>query len=76
KIKTPLFVAHGKKDDRADIKHYHKLIEALNEANIKHETLLTDKEAHGFYDLSNNKELYGKMLEFFKKHLSKGEVIE
>lgn len=69
KIKTPLFIAHGKKDDRADIKHYHKLLEALNNANIPHETLLTDKEAHGFYDLSNNKELYGKMLDFFNKHL-------
>ncbi len=71
KIKTPLFVAHGKKDDRADIKHYYRLTESLDKAGIKYESLLTDKEAHGFYDLSNNEELYGKMLNFFDKHIGK-----
>lgn len=69
KIKTPLFIAHGKKDDRADIKHYYKLTEALDQAGIKYDSLLTDKEAHGFYDLSNNEELYGKMLDFFDQHI-------
>jgi dipeptidyl aminopeptidase/acylaminoacyl peptidase len=73
KIKTPLFIAHGKKDDRADIKHYYELTKALDKANIKYETLLTDKEAHGFYDLSNNEELYGKMLDFFDKHIGKNK---
>jgi len=76
KIKTPLFVAHGKKDDRADIKHYYRLTEALDKAQIPYETLLTDKEAHGFYDLSNNEELYGKMLDFFKKHIGSKSLKE
>lgn len=69
RIKAPLFVAHGKKDDRADVRHYYKLTEALDRAGIPYESLLTDKEAHGFYDLSNNEELYGKMLNFFERHI-------
>jgi dipeptidyl aminopeptidase/acylaminoacyl peptidase len=69
KIKAALYVAHGKKDDRADVKNYYALTKALDEAEIPYKSLLTDKEAHGFWDLSNKEKLYGEMLTFFEENI-------
>jgi len=71
KIKAALFLAHGKEDHRADVKHYYALREKLDEAGIPYDYLLTEKEAHGFYDLSNREELYGKMITFFEENIGK-----
>ena len=71
KIKAALFLAHGKEDHRADVKNYYALRERLDEAGIPYDYLLTEKEAHGFYDLSNREELYGKMITFFEENIGK-----
>lgn len=69
KIKVPVFLVHGKKDQRVPIDHFDKLVNALDKADKKFITLTKPLEAHGFYDEENRFELYNKMLEFFDEHI-------
>ena len=68
RIKTPLFVAHGFRDERVPVAQYNALRRALRAADIPHETLLFRNEGHGVSDPDNRVEFYTKMLEFFDSH--------
>lgn len=69
KIKADLFIVHGEKDIRAHYDHALFLREKLDEAKIPYQWLTKPKEAHGFYDEGNRKELYEKMIKFFDKNI-------
>ncbi|MCG8435390.1 MAG: S9 family peptidase, partial [Gammaproteobacteria bacterium] len=69
KIKVPLFIVHGKRDIRAHYAHYEKMIDALDDTDIKYDSLVKRNEAHGFYNERNREELYTKMLAFFDRHI-------
>ncbi len=72
KIKAEVMLVHGGKDPRVPVDNYHDMSKALDKAGIDHEKILKPYEGHGFYDLQNNIELYGKMLAFFDQHIGQG----
>ena len=72
KIKASLFLAHGGADYTADISHADELRDALDKAKKPYEWVYYRNEAHGFYTLDHNVDLYTKMLAFFDKNIGPG----
>ncbi|MET1253782.1 alpha/beta hydrolase family protein [Aliikangiella maris] len=64
KIKVPLFLSHGTKDERVPFEHYEKLVVALKKNRIEYESLVLKGEAHGFQNSKNGIKFYKKVLEF------------
>jgi dipeptidyl aminopeptidase/acylaminoacyl peptidase len=69
-IRAPLFVVHGRRDPRVEIKQAETLIDALEEHDKEFEVMIKKDEGHGFRKESNRIELYTAMDAFFKEHLS------
>lgn len=69
KIKVPLFLAHGKKDERAPYEHAISLRKALKNANKQYTWFVKRREAHGFHDPENKKEYMENVLGFLNSHL-------
>ncbi len=69
KIKIPLLLAHGEKDEIAPIEHIESLREALDDANKPYEWFVVDKEGHGFYNPENQKNYMKKVVSFLDKNL-------
>jgi len=69
RIKVPVFLAAGGKDERAPIRHTKKMAEALQRAGVPVETLYFDTEGHGFYTLEHRHEYYTKLLAFLARSL-------
>lgn len=69
RIKAPLFVVHGERDPRVEIKQARVLIRELRKHKKDHEVLIKEREGHGFRKEENRLELYAMMDQFFKKHL-------
>jgi dipeptidyl aminopeptidase/acylaminoacyl peptidase len=73
KIKVPLMLAAGGKDQRVPIKNMYELIDKLKEVGkAPEDVVVEDKEAHGFRDMQNRVNLYTHMLSFFGKHIGPG----
>jgi dipeptidyl aminopeptidase/acylaminoacyl peptidase len=68
-VQVPVFLAHGKEDERAPVKHFEAMRDALQKAGKPVETLVKDNEGHGFYNAQNRLELYTKLLAFFDRNL-------
>ena len=69
RIKQPVFLAAGGKDDRAPIAHSKRMEKALTKANIKVDTLYFPTEGHGFYTDEHRRAFYEKLLAFLKLHI-------
>lgn len=69
KIKVPLLIAHGEKDERAPFEHAEKLREALDKSNKQYEWVAIDKEGHGFFNPENQKSYMKKVITFLEQHL-------
>lgn len=72
KINVPVFIVHGKEDQRAPVAHAKALRAALEAEDKPFEWLVKAGEGHGFYNLDNRIELYERMLEFFAEHTATG----
>lgn len=72
KIKAEVLLAHGRLDYRADFAHYKRMAKALEKAGKSIESIVEDREAHGFYDIDNRVNLYDRMLAFFDRHIGDG----
>lgn len=70
KIKAPILLAHGEKDERAPIEHAERLREALDEAGKNYEWYSLENEAHGFYNPENQKAYMKKVVKFLDQHLT------
>lgn len=70
KIKAPVFVVHGERDPRVEIKQARVLLKELKKHDKEHQVLIKKKEGHGFRKEENNLELYTQMDAFFKKYLA------
>ncbi len=70
KIQAPIFVVHGERDPRVEIKHAKVLIRELKKHDKEYEVLIKEKEGHGFRKEENNLELYAQMDAFFKRYLA------
>lgn len=69
KIKVPLLLAHGEKDERAPYEHVESLRESLDKANKPYEWYVIEKEGHGFYNPENQKAYMKKVVRFLQENL-------
>jgi dipeptidyl aminopeptidase/acylaminoacyl peptidase len=67
-IQVPLFLAHGKEDERAPYAHYKRLTKKLKKAKKPFVSFVKSGEGHGFWNVDARVELYTKMLAFFDEH--------
>lgn len=74
RIKAPVFLAAGGKDERAPIAHSKMMEKALGSAGVAVETLYFPTEGHGFYVDANRKVYYTKLLAFLGRYLGNGSV--
>ena len=69
RLDDPLFVIHGRRDPRVEIKQAERLIDRLDALGKPYVKLIKKKEGHGFRREENRLELYRMMDAFLKKHL-------
>jgi dipeptidyl aminopeptidase/acylaminoacyl peptidase len=69
KIKTPLFVIHGKNDPRVPYTEAEQVVKALKDRNAVVEYKLFDDEGHGISKLKNRLELYPLVADFLDKYM-------
>ena len=74
KIKTPLYIVHGKLDWRVDIKHAEVLRRELRKNGKKEGKdyfwMVKGDEGHGFVKPENNLELYSELEKFYATYLN------
>ena len=69
KLKIPVMLVHGEKDQRVPIQQYNFLMSQLKDAGKPPEvTIVEKKEGHGFFDTDNNVRLYQRIFQFLGKH--------
>lgn len=69
KIKTPLFVIHGKNDPRVPYTEAEQIVKALRDRGATVEYKLFDDEGHGVSKLKNRLELYPLVADFLDKYM-------
>ncbi len=69
KIKTPLFVIHGKNDPRVPYTEAEQVVKALKDRNAIVEYKLFDDEGHGISKLKNRLELFPLVADFLDKYM-------
>lgn len=69
RIKTPLFVIHGKNDPRVPYTEAEQVVKALRDRKAVVEYKLYDDEGHGISKLKNRLELYPLVADFLGKYL-------
>jgi dipeptidyl aminopeptidase/acylaminoacyl peptidase len=69
KIKTPLFVIHGKNDPRVPYTEAEQVVAALKTRGATVEYKLFDDEGHGISKLKNRLELYPLVADFLDKYM-------
>ena len=73
RLKAPVMLVHGGKDQRVPIRNMNLLVDQMAKVGKAPEVVVVEsKEGHGFRDLDNNVNLYTKMLAFFDKHIGTG----
>jgi dipeptidyl aminopeptidase/acylaminoacyl peptidase len=60
---------HGAKDERVPIAQAESLKDAFDKIDKHYEWLEISDEGHGFSNLENRKEVYGKILEFLDDNI-------
>ncbi|CAN5677274.1 hypothetical protein BH20ACI4_BH20ACI4_24900 [soil metagenome] len=69
KIKTPLFVIHGKNDPRVPYTEAEQVVKALKDRGAIVEYKLYDDEGHGISKLKNRLDLYPRVADFLDKYM-------
>lgn len=69
KIRTPLFVIHGKNDPRVPYTEAEQVVKALKDRNGVVEYKLYDDEGHGISKLKNRLDLYPRVADFLDKYM-------
>lgn len=70
RIRVPVMLVHGEKDQRVPMSQFRALKEALTRVGRPPEReVLAAKEGHGFYDLENNRRLYTELEAFLARHI-------
>jgi dipeptidyl aminopeptidase/acylaminoacyl peptidase len=69
RIKTPLFVIHGKNDPRVPYTEAEQIVKALRERGAIVEYKLFEDEGHGISKLKNRLELYPLVADFLDKYM-------
>lgn len=71
KIKIPVWLIHGDKDEVSPPEHAKRMRNALLSAGNSPDWTYEPDEGHGFYDPQRRKELYEKLEAFLAKHIGK-----
>jgi dipeptidyl aminopeptidase/acylaminoacyl peptidase len=69
KIKTPLFVIHGKNDPRVPYTEAEQIVKVLKDKGATVEYKLYDDEGHGISKLKNRLDLYPRVADFLDKYM-------
>ncbi|MCY7347824.1 MAG: S9 family peptidase [Pyrinomonadaceae bacterium] len=69
KIKTPLFVIHGKNDPRVPYTEAEQIVKVLKDKGAIVEYKLYDDEGHGISKLKNRLDLYPRVADFLDKYM-------
>jgi dipeptidyl aminopeptidase/acylaminoacyl peptidase len=69
KIKIPVWLVHGGKDEVSPPEHAKRMREALIKAGHPPEWTMEPDEGHGFYDTQRRKEFYEKLEKFLYLHI-------
>jgi dipeptidyl aminopeptidase/acylaminoacyl peptidase len=69
RIKTPLFVIHGKNDPRVPYTEAEQIVKVLKDKGAIVEYKLYDDEGHGISKLKNRLELYPLVADFLDKYM-------
>ncbi|WP_192813365.1 alpha/beta hydrolase family protein [Gallaecimonas xiamenensis] len=69
KLKAPVLIVAGGKDEIAPIEHSEALRDAMEAAGKPYEWYVEPNEGHGFYLPEHNQELYKRVLTFLDKHI-------
>ncbi|HKV95889.1 MAG TPA: S9 family peptidase [Gammaproteobacteria bacterium] len=71
RIKVPVFIAYGGKDQRVVPDNAEELMAAMDAVGKKYEVLFYPYEAHGFRKPEDRFELYTRLLAFFDKYIGR-----
>ncbi len=74
RLKVPVFLAHGQRDDIVDIEHFYRMKAALKKAGNPATSLILADEAHGLKYLQSYIDLYSSLDSFFRKSLDLPEA--
>jgi len=69
KIKTPLFVIHGRNDPRVPYTEAEQVVKALKDRGAVVQYKLYDDEGHGIAKLKNRLDLYPQVADFLDKYM-------
>lgn len=69
RLKAPVLIAHGKRDQRVPYSQAERLRDALEKRGHPYEWFVADGEGHGFYRSDNRLRLYEKLLMFLDRHI-------
>ncbi|KRG68049.1 alpha/beta hydrolase family protein [Pseudoxanthomonas dokdonensis] len=69
RIKVPVFLAAGGKDETAPLAQSQKMERALKAAGVPVETLYYSTEGHGFYTFEHRKAYYTQLLDFLSRNI-------
>ena len=71
KIKTPLLLLHGRKDNQAPYSQYEALAKALKKSKKPFDKLILKNDGHGYSDEESRIKVYTQILAFLDKHIGK-----
>ncbi|WP_293373686.1 S9 family peptidase [Nevskia sp.] len=69
RLKAPVFIIHGKEDERTPVSQAKALRAGLIKRGHPHEWLVKDGEGHGFADTANQIEQYTKIFAFLEQYI-------
>jgi dipeptidyl aminopeptidase/acylaminoacyl peptidase len=79
KLKIPVFLLHGGRDERCPVKGYDEMKAAIQKHGTPLKTLYESNEGHGFYKLDHREKAWKEMLAFIGKYIgsdAKGSVAQ
>lgn len=72
-LKAPVLLIHGEADWRVDVKHFYAMRDALEARHHPYETMLVEKEGHGFANDKNQAEYLRRVEAFLGKYIGSKE---
>src|SRR5690606_9302634 len=69
KIKHPIFIAQGGRDNRSDVNETNRFVKDLRNRGVPVKYILKTDEGHVFEKVENKITLYEELASFFEKHL-------
>ena len=73
KIRVPVLIGHGTRDDVVRVAEAEAMIKALGRAGVPVESAIYEDELHDFLDDRKRADFYEKLASFFTKHLMRAE---